>query len=91
MGVRLVRAYSPKVWLAMRHGLRVTVCESEHYRSFAYSALASFRITPDGLAVSAELVRLLRMDYSRMTLAWELKSLAPGRPALNQECTEPLV
>lgn len=51
---------------------------SEHYRSFAYWALASFRITPGGLAVSAELVRLLRMDYSRMTLAWELKSLAPG-------------
>jgi hypothetical protein len=38
----LERAYSPKVWLAMRSGLRGRYT----YRSFAHSALVSF--TPGG-------------------------------------------
>jgi hypothetical protein len=38
----LVRAYSPKAWLAMQHGLRV----QNTYRGFAYSGLVNF--TPGG-------------------------------------------
>ena|SRR6266404_6790383 len=40
----------------------VQPARSEQYCSFAYSALASFRITPGGLTVSAELARLPRID-----------------------------
>jgi hypothetical protein len=40
----LERAYSPKAWLAMQHGLRV----QNTYRGFAHSGLVSYYVQTPG-------------------------------------------